>query len=226
MMRNGKLYQQPMWARSICEKEYGLLHTPTATANQDSPSMRERDNGSYFPTPRANKISGGDRIDFSPSLHNVVKRFPIPMAVEIELPADKYDLKGNSLGYRRLSTLVKKYPSPIASDANDAPKNRYRTSETYRGNLSEAVRENEESAQLNPDWEELLMGYPKGWTDIDKENNEIECIKEKPFNRDWENGTPRITTKKENRRKRIKALGNSIVPQVAYEIMKRIKPLL
>lgn len=33
-----------------------------------------------WPTPRANKLSGKDREDFSPSLHNAVKLWPTPSA--------------------------------------------------------------------------------------------------------------------------------------------------
>jgi DNA (cytosine-5)-methyltransferase 1 len=36
----------------------------------------------------------------------------------------------------------------------------------------------------------------------------------------WEDGIPRVTTQKENRAARLKALGNSILPQVAYEIIR------
>jgi DNA (cytosine-5)-methyltransferase 1 len=39
----------------------------------------------------------------------------------------------------------------------------------------------------------------------------------------WENGIPRVTTKKENRAARLKALGNSILPQVAFQIIKAMK---
>jgi len=36
----------------------------------------------------------------------------------------------------------------------------------------------------------------------------------------WEDGIPRVTTQKKGRTQRLKALGNAIVPQVAYEIMR------
>ena len=39
----------------------------------------------------------------------------------------------------------------------------------------------------------------------------------------WEDGIPRVTTKKENRAARLKALGNSILPQVAFQIIKAMK---
>jgi len=36
----------------------------------------------------------------------------------------------------------------------------------------------------------------------------------------WEDGVPRVTTQKKGRTQRLKALGNAIVPQVAYEIIR------
>jgi len=36
----------------------------------------------------------------------------------------------------------------------------------------------------------------------------------------WEDGIPRVTTQKKGRTQRLKALGNSILPQVAYEIIR------
>ena len=41
----------------------------------------------------------------------------------------------------------------------------------------------------------------------------------RPFGPDWEDGIPRVTTHEEDRVSKLKALGNSIVPQVAYELM-------
>ena len=60
----------------------------------------------------------------------------------------------------------KMWPTPTASDSSYSPKNRFMGSETYRSNLCEAVRENQHSAHLNPDWVEWLMGYPSGWTNL------------------------------------------------------------
>jgi len=44
-----------------------------------------------------------------------------------------------------------------------------------------------------------------------------------PWGPGWEDGTPRVTTGQKDRVNRLKALGNSIVPQVVYEIMMAIK---
>jgi DNA (cytosine-5)-methyltransferase 1 len=70
--------------------------------------------------------------------------------------------------------------------------------------------------QLNPDWVEALMGYPLGWTDIDKEDSELIDQMYLTSWRDgtWEKGSPRVVHKAKNRTKRLKGLGNAVVPQI------------
>jgi hypothetical protein len=70
--------------------------------------------------------------------------------------------------------------------------------------------------QLNPDWVETLMGYPLGWTDADKEDSELRGQIYPATWRDgtWEKGIPRVVFKAKNRTKRLKGLGNAVVPQI------------
>ncbi len=71
---------------------------------------------------------------------------------------------------------------------------------------------------LNPDWVEWLMGLPTGWTNV-------KCEDPVPF-QGWSEdpadtgGTPRITTIRKNRRKRLMMLGNGVVPQQAALALK------
>ena len=82
-------------------------------------------------------------------------------------------------------------------------------------------RVSKELGRLNPDWVEPLMGYPVGWTDLKKDDVTHE-ITEFVGNPD-DSGEPRVTTRADLRAKRLKQLGNSIVPQVASEIFKAIR---
>ncbi|WP_206830136.1 hypothetical protein [Alicyclobacillus fructus] len=83
-----------------------------------------------------------------------------------------------------------------------------------RYNLKAQVMEPHAPGQLNPDWVECLMGLPIGWTDIDKGNDELRVVPwpagygEAQY--EWE--PPRTTTNRRHRVKRLKALGNGVVP--------------
>ena len=68
MTVSGKLWEQTMWAHPTGENEYGLLHTPTTTANQLAPSMKDRDAGSWgkremWPTPSAQQAGEGPFLE-------------------------------------------------------------------------------------------------------------------------------------------------------------------
>ena len=93
------------------------------------------------------------------------------------------------------------------------PKNRDWKGKSQRGNYGNTTDclPNAVSGQLNPDWVELLMGWPLGWSDITQPcNNPIPA-----WPADWEGDTPRVTTKTPHRVERLKAIGNGQVPAVA-----------
>lgn len=59
-------------------------------------------------------------------------------------------------------------PTPRVFMENGAGKNRFPGSESYRGNLEEALRTGPESPTLlNPNFVEIMAGYPTRWTDLD-----------------------------------------------------------
>jgi len=74
--------------------------------------------------------------------------------------------------------------------------------------------------QLNPDWVEWLMGYPIGWTDLEAESSR------NPLPFDPEPAIPRVATGRKNRVARLKCLGNSIVPEIAWLIFRQIKEMI
>lgn len=86
--------------------------------------------------------------------------------------------------------------------------------------------------QLNPDWTEWLMGWPVGWTDADlAEPRAWLPLPDDPADLPPSDPgyIPRITTRRENRASRIKALGNGQVPlcaAVALETMLAVFDLI
>ena len=88
-----------------------------------------------------------------------------------------------------------------------------------RGYLDATVIEAEQvSGKLNPEWVEALMGYPPGYTLPEGEPTHRFLDPSTWFDDTWEEGIPRLSTIKENRTKRLKCLGNSVVPQVVHEL--------
>ena len=77
--------------------------------------------------------------------------------------------------------------------------------------------------QLNPDWVEQLMNFPEGWTGLDVDEP-------KPWQgwpallgqEQYPYEFPRTTTCCKDRAKRLKALGNAVVPAQAYPFFKAI----
>ena len=92
------------------------------------------------------------------------------------------------------------------------------TTDRNKGNIGEKV-----GGQLNPAWVEQLMNFPEGWTDL-------EVDEPKPWQgwpallgqEQYPYEFPRTTTGCKDRAKRLKALGNAVVPAQAYPFFRAI----
>ena len=118
------------------EIESGLLHTPTAKANQLAPSMRDRDAGSWWRTPSADQ--GGTPLAL---LEGKTTR---PSGHKIQI---------------RLQDQVRMWTTPTAHNAKEtaAPSEYNRNTPTLAAQVG---------GSLNPAWVEWLMGFPTGHTDL------------------------------------------------------------
>jgi hypothetical protein len=121
----------------------------------------------------------------------------------------------------RLEYQKQKWPTPTSSEYKGAVMDRIPGTDQYRGNLCEKAEletgapqlENGKVMRLNPDWVEWLMGWPVGWTSMEK-------ITELDW-RDWSvdpantGSVPRVTGGTKHRVGRLKAIGNGQCPQAA-----------
>jgi len=114
-----------------------------------------------------------------------------------------------------LPNMIMAYPTPGITGLSNGTGNCEKANLLYEeGKVTEEERRSMRAGnggRLNPDWIELLMGWPKGWTDID-----YPCrMKFRDWDENWEQDTPRIKDDVQRRKDRIKAIGNGQVPQTA-----------
>jgi site-specific DNA-cytosine methylase len=170
------------------------------------------------------------------SLEAAVKLFPTPRA------SDANGAGKHGQGGADLRTAVKLWPTPTTEGMNGGSHARQRLKEAVRTNgmcggtgnwnrLKEKCRDIDEAramgagngGQLNADWTERLMGFPDGYTDIDRDD--IDTANRYPaawLDDSWDT-IPRVVEKQANRRARIKALGNAVVPQITAYLWRLVK---
>jgi hypothetical protein len=121
-------------------------------------------------------------------------------------------------GQDSLPKAAKLWPTPTARDYKDGSKSSC-ANVPVNGLLGRAVHAGSQAdGQLSATWTEALMGYPRNWTDLEKNGSFANRYPAAWLNGKWEAGVPRVITGQQDRTRRIKALGNSIVPQIPYLI--------
>ena len=160
---NRLLFQlAPSMPRTDAIESGSLLHTPTATANQMTPSMRNRDAGSWanprqmIPTPTAN-----DHIERNSTSSEAVN----PLTGK-SVSLDRFvkfwpDEETQQSGQPRM------WPTPTANeDAAGTPNGKMQRQLGNHPDVRGTTPEEWQRGSLNPQWVEWLMGYPEGWTDL------------------------------------------------------------
>jgi hypothetical protein len=159
--------------------------------------------------------------------------FPTPCAWD-------YKHRGPSSRHQGLADVVRLRPAPAQSSvppksgANNADAKEFfltpKATDTGKGEKQETFLKRmgdrtdacfqslpaQVGGQLNAVWTEALMGYPRDWTDLEKESLFANRYPAAWLTGKWEQGIPRIITGQKHRPRRIKALGNSIVPQIPF----------
>jgi len=210
------IYQLAPSAPRMSGNESGLWRTPGATDGEGGiMEMREGTTGRYklrdqvqeknkefWPTPRANKVTGKDRGDFSPSLHNAVKMWPTPDC------SDRRSMKSKQQG---LSNMVKMFPTPTRTMYKGSSEgSMVRNSGKPRDNDTLDFAIEKGKGALNAAWVRWLMGFPlrgeKKETGLDGHWN-------------IEPDIPRTIQRKPGKRypsriQELKQLGNAAIPQI------------
>ncbi len=84
--------------------------------------------------------------------------------IAYQLPTLVPGINGTEYGY---------LPTPTASTPKGAVRNRFYGSPTYRGNLHEALRNGpDDPIYPHPDFVEQMMGYPTGWTELERQETQ------------------------------------------------------
>ena len=173
--------------------------------NRDA-DKAERPSGTLWPTPQAVDGSCGGIIS------------PDDTYVQKESGLFRKINRNGTDGSVGLARMVKLWATPSANeDACGTPNGKM---QKMLGNNPE-VRKN--GGQLNPDWVEQLMNFPEGWTDLEVDESSewvgwpaLLGQEQYPFE------PPRTTPGCKDRAKRLKALGNAVVPAQAYPFFRAI----
>ena len=231
LMRGGLLFRLPPWGQR--RKDGGSISWPTVTNcgnyNRKGSSAKSGDGLATvvgnWPTPTVpnggRKPKGGmsltgmtpDGKKRQVDLNYAVKHWPTPAG---------RDGIGGKTGFKNqpcLPNAVANWPTATARDFKSGKgKTQKERGRSAGPSLSESCQ-----GSLNADWVEILMGYPIGWTDI-------ECDTPEPW-AGWPMGQgeaqhdyepPRTMAGQKHRTKRLKCLGNAIVPQAAFPLFKLI----
>jgi hypothetical protein len=122
-----------------------------------------------------------------------------------------------------LMTAIKRregWPTPNSRDRLDYAVNgetksvRYDTPTVHGDGGSGRKGTTPKYGQLNPDWEEWLMAWPVGWTDLETPNIRLVWLDPTIDPADY-GEIPRTTNRRDNRPARVKEIGNGQFPLTA-----------
>lgn len=236
----GRKYRTSLGLEQVAELSEGIMPKEMDTL-EDAPRFKH-----MWRTPASSDGEGGVmkmykdktghyklRDHVQPINNEFWPEFRSPQARDWKNASTLDEREGHTLG---LKDQGKQLPTPRASDHKngaglDTESHKYMLAKSY---LTARVNESEgRSGQLNPDWTEALMGWPMGWTSLEPLPLEVFNMWQDQFGAWWpahrptawhclELIYPRLTTIKENRTNRLKAIGNGQVPQTAVLALRTL----
>ena len=209
MVRDGLLYERPQSKISS-----GWFNTPNT---MDHLPRREGEAMERC----LSRGEGGSKRDRSGNLREDKRLcYPTPTVSDYKDSNTEHDVRYQVKrrgANARLGTVVSArmnglLPTPVRNDGHD--------------HRSEVKEQEWLPGKLNPDWVEPLMGLPSGYTDLERDIAPYMIEVSSWKDGSWEEDLPRLTDKKDNRVSRIQSLGNSVVPQCAFEAYSIIREIL
>lgn len=209
----------------------GLMTVVKRREGYPTPQARDCHSWTAHPHGWAKKGTGAQH-----NLNDFVLRWPTPCAADYKglgkTPRDRLDYAVNgetkSAVYPTPRTLslcggsgayqqIKNNPNLtddekralIASAGRGA--NKYNTPTVHGDGGSGRNGAMPKYGQLNPDWEEWLMAWPVGWTDIETPNIRLVWLDPSIDPADY-GEIPRITNRRDNRPARVREIGNGQFP--------------
>jgi hypothetical protein len=192
------------------------------------PTPRATTRMAYFEQPSPSMIKGTHGWNLNAAVtdsesENPHRLWPTPTQDSATERTKKYSQGGKPLTVAVQEEEQKRmWPTPRAAigmhmkmsqGLSDLQHKRYLETEVAHDQIE--VKKQQPGGHLNSDWVEWLMGYGQGYTDLN-DNTKQTLESHQGFYEEPE--INRVTHNQEDKVNRLKSLGNSIVPQIAYNL--------
>jgi DNA (cytosine-5)-methyltransferase 1 len=223
-------------AREMWPTPHGMCVPNARQAGPSGNELGRAVNRAAFPSPKAADAKGGDYTRDGrtgverPLLTGAARSWPTPKAspsgpdfARMNRPDSGGDDLATAVAREMLPTPSSRdWKSGAASEATHERNSRPLNEVVYR------IAQVNGTGSLNPDWVELLMGWPLGWTrpgPLPDGTLAAWLAADRRAAWDdgsWEGGVPRLATKVPHRVARLRALGNGWVPDQAAMAIRHL----